>query len=69
MSRKNPKGYSMNSPIWKRFWAESNEVHHENSEWKNDGNGNLVGKAPNLKKIREFYKKRDKFYRLKNKKR
>jgi hypothetical protein len=67
MSRKNPKGYSMNSPIYKRFWAESIEVHHENSEWKTEGNGDLVRKAPNLKKIRDFYKKRDKFYRLKNK--
>lgn len=67
MSRKNPKGYSMNSPIYKRFWAEATEVHHENSEWKKDENGDLVGKAPNLKKIRDFYKKRDKFYRLKNK--
>lgn len=67
MSRKIPKGYSINSPIYKRFWVEATEVHHENREWKIDGNGILVGKAPNLKKIRDFYKKRDKFYRLKNK--
>lgn len=63
------KGYEPNSPIWRHWWNESHKVHKEYSEWKDDGNGNLVGKAPNLKKIREFYKKRDKFYRLKNKKR
>lgn len=67
MSRQ--KGYNVNSPIYRHWWNESNKVHRENSEWKDDGNGNLVGKAPNLKKIRAFYKKRDKFYRLKNKKR
>lgn len=63
------KGYEFNSPIWRHWWKESHKVHSEYSEWKDDGNGNLVGKAPNLKKIKEFYKKRDKFYRLKNKKR
>jgi hypothetical protein len=62
------KGYSFNSPIWKRYWEESNKVHSENCEWESDGKGGLIGKAPNLKKIKEFYKKRDKFYRLKNKK-
>lgn len=63
------KGYDLNSPIWRRWWNETNKVHSENSEYKQDKDGNLIGVAPNTKKIREFYKKRDKFYRLKNKKR
>ena len=33
-------------------------------------NGRIVGgKAPNAKKVKEFYKKRDKFLRLRGKKR
>lgn len=63
------KGYDLNSPIWRRWWNEANNVHAENSEYKHCEDGSLIGVAPNAKKIREFYKKRDKFYRLKNKKR
>lgn len=44
------KGYDLNSPIWRRWWNETNKVHSENSEYKQDKDGNLIGVAPNTKK-------------------
>ena len=39
-----------------------------NSEYVHDATGKIVGgKAPNAKPLREFYKKRDKFLRLRKK--
>jgi len=58
----------LNSPNWKRFWDESMKVHTENCEYKFEDGKIVGGKAPNDKRIREFYKKHDKFVRLRKKK-
>lgn len=46
------------------FWPLASKVLSENSEYEYDENGELVGKAPNLKKVRDFYKKVDKHRRM-----
>ena len=47
------------------FWPRASKVLSENSEYEHDETGKIVrGKAPNLKKVREFYKKVDKHRRM-----
>lgn len=51
------------------FWTRMTQVLSENSEYEHDEDGKIVkGKAPNLKKVRNFYKKVDKHRRLHGKK-
>ena len=51
------------------FWTRASKVLSENSEYEHDEDGKIVkGKAPNLKKVRNFYKKVDKHHRLHGKK-
>lgn len=51
------------------FWTRASKVLSENSEYEHDEDGKIVkGKAPNLKKVRNFYKKVDKHRRLHGKK-
>ena len=51
------------------FWTRMAKVLSENSEYEHDEDGKIVkGKAPNLKKVRNFYKKVDKHRRLHGKK-
>ena len=59
----------MKNTVLRRFDILSSEVHSKYGEYVHDGTGKIVGgKAPNHKKIRDFYKKRDKFLRLRGKK-
>lgn len=56
------------SKSFRDFFERQARVHSENSEYICDEKGNVIGgKAPNLKKIREFYKKQAKFERLRRK--
>lgn len=45
-----------------RSWNErAARINIENCEYVHDASGSIIGgKAPNAKKLREFYKKRDK---------
>lgn len=57
------------SKAFRDFWPKSCSVHKENCEYEFDDKGQIVkGKAPNLKKIRDFYKKQDRFNRLRKRK-
>jgi hypothetical protein len=53
-----------------RDWERrASDIRIANCEYIHDENGRVVaGKAPNAKKVRAFYKKRDKFLRLRGKK-
>lgn len=43
------------SKAFRDFWPKSCSVHKENCEYEFDDKGQIVkGKAPNLKKIRDF---------------
>ena len=56
-----------NDTILANWNRRASAVHIENCEYVYE-NGKIVGgKAPNAKKIRDFYKKRDKFLRLRGK--
>ena len=51
------------------FWPRASQVLSENSEFEHDETGKIVrGKAPNLKKVRDFYKKVAKHRRTHGKK-
>lgn len=51
------------------FWTRMTKVLSENSEYEHDETGKIVkGKAPNLKKVRDFYKNVDKHRRTHGKK-
>lgn len=51
------------------FMDKQAKVLTENCEFIHDESGKVVGgKAPNLKRIREFYKKQDRFNRLRKRK-
>ena len=52
------------SKFHRDFFAVQSKVLSENSEYKYNENGELVGKAPNLKKVKDFYKNVDKHRRL-----
>ena len=52
------------SKFHRDFRNRQSQVHAENSEYAQGENGQLIGKAPNLKKIREFYKKVDRHLRV-----
>lgn len=57
-----------NDTILRDWERRASEVRLANCEYVHE-NGRIVGgKAPNAKKVREFYKKRDKFLRLRGKK-
>lgn len=57
------------SKSFRDFFERQSRVHLENSEFIHDEKGNIIGgKAPNLKKIREFYKKQAKFDRIRKRK-
>ena len=52
----------------RKWYVRAQGIHLANCEYVHDKDGNIVGgKAPNAKKIKEFYKKRDKFFRLREK--
>ena len=51
------------------FMDKQAKVLLENCEYVHDDQGRIIrGKAPNLKKIRDFYKKQDRFNRLRKRK-
>ena len=55
----------MRSKSLRDFMDKQANVLTENCEFVHDESGKVVGgKAPNLKRIRESYKKQDKFNRL-----
>lgn len=59
----------MKNTVLRNWERRASEVIFANCEYVHE-NGRIVGgKAPNAKKVREFYKKRDKFLRLRGKKR
>ena len=63
------KNKSKMSKSLRDFMDKQAKVLTENCEFIHDESGKVVGgKAPNLKRIREFYKKQDKFNRLRKKK-
>lgn len=58
-----------NDTILRGWNRRASAVLIANCEYVHDENGRIVGgKAPNAKKVRAFYKKRDKFLRLRGKK-
>lgn len=58
----------MKNTVLRSWERRASEVIIENCEYVHE-NGRIVGgKAPNAKKVKEFYKKRDKFLRLRGKK-
>ena len=60
----------MKNTVLRNWERKASEVIIANCEFVHDENGRIVaGKAPNAKKVREFYKNRDKFLRLRGKKR
>ena len=57
----------MKNTVLRKWERRASEVILANCEYVHE-NGHIVGgKAPNAKKVREFYKKRDKFLRLRGK--
>ena len=57
-----------NDTILRSWERRASKIRLANCEYVHE-NGRIVGgKAPNAKKIRDFYKKRDKFLRLRGKK-
>lgn len=53
------------SKFHRDFYTAQSKVLLENSEYEHDENGEIVkGKAPNLKKVKDFYKNVDKHRRL-----
>lgn len=58
-----------NSPNLKRFYEKSNEVHSKYSEFVYENGKIVTGKAPNRRKIDDFYKKCAKHNAFKKKKR
>ena len=63
------KGKLIRSKALRDFMDKQAKVLTENCEFVHDESGNIVGgKAPNLKRIREFYKKQARFDRLRKRK-
>lgn len=60
---------TMKNTVLRSWERRASEVILANCEYVHDENGRIVaGKAPNAKKVKAFYKKRDKFLRLRGKK-
>lgn len=58
----------MKNTVLRNWERRASKVIIANCEYAHE-NGSIVGgKAPNAKKVKEFYKKRDKFLRLRGKK-
>ena len=63
------KDKSMRSKSLRDFMDKQAKVLTENCEFVHDESGKVVGgKAPNLKRIRDFYKKQARFNRLRKRK-
>lgn len=61
---KNRNNFARNK-TFRDFWTQASKVLSENSEYEHGEDGKIVkGKAPNLKKVRNFYKKVDKHRRM-----
>ena len=58
-----------NDTILRGWNRRASAVHIANCEYAFKDGRIVAGKAPNAKKVRAFYKKRDKFLRLRGKKR
>ena len=58
-----------NDTILREWNRRASAVHIANCEYSFKDGRIVAGKAPNAKKVKEFYKKRDKFLRLRGKKR
>ena len=62
------RNYSRSKSL-RDFRDKQAKILTENCEFVHDESGNVVGgKAPNLKRIRDFYKKQDRFNRLRKRK-
>lgn len=59
----------MKNTVLRNWERRASEVIIENCEYVHENGQIVAGKAPNAKKVKEFYKKRDKFLRLRGKKR
>lgn len=58
----------MKNTVLRKWDRRASDIIMANCEYVHE-NGRIVGgKAPNAKKVRDFYKKRDKFLRLRGKK-
>lgn len=63
----NKETSEMKDTMLRKWDRRASEVILANCEYVHE-NGRIVGgKAPNAKKVRDFYKKRDKFLRLRGK--
>lgn len=74
MTRKKSNMQNRNNPARSKelcdFHARASIVLSANSEYEHDENGKIVkGKAPNLKNVKDFYKKVNKHRRLHGNKR
>ncbi len=59
----------MRNTVLRNWERRATAINLANCEYVHDASGKVVGgKAPNAKPLREFYKKRDKFLRLRGKK-
>lgn len=58
----------MKNTVLRSWERRASEVILANCEYIHENGRVVAGKAPNAKKVREFYKKRDKFLRLRGKK-
>ena len=58
----------MKNTVMKYWERKASEVVLANCEYVHENGRIVAGKAPNAKKVKEFYKKRDKFLRLRGKK-
>ena len=58
-----------NDTILRDWNRRASAVHIANCEYVYENGRIVAGKAPNAKKVKAFYKKRDKFLRLRGKKR
>ena len=59
----------MKNTVLRDWERRASEVRLANCEFVHENGRIVAGKAPNAKKVKEFYKKRDKFLRLRGKKR
>lgn len=58
----------MKNTVLRSWERRASEVIIANCEYVHEDGRIVGGKAPNAKKVKEFYKKRDKFLRLRGKK-
>ena len=58
----------MKNTVLRKWERRASDIIMANCEYVHERGRIVGGKAPNAKKVKEFYKKRDKFLRLRGKK-